>query len=252
MSVVNDVHSRLNETLVDVVVPVDSLESIGTALDLARSTRRQVSIAGGRHAMGGQQFCSGGVVFDTRPLAGVLSIDEERGLIEVEAGIQWPALIDALALTPWGSARSRRGPTTSASAAPSLRTHGRGLTYGPFVSDIESLVVGADGVARRAHATRTRPLPASSAAATASSASSTRRRSARSSPQGRAHRPPRARERARRALRRADRRGLPLRRLPVRDRPRVPRLPPARDLLLLPAAPDDTALGADHKLSAED
>ena len=35
-----------------------------------RATRGPpVSIAGGRHAMGGQQFCSGGVLLDTRPLS---------------------------------------------------------------------------------------------------------------------------------------------------------------------------------------
>jgi hypothetical protein len=56
MSVVNDVHSSLNQTTVDEVVPVGSLESIGTALERARSSNLPVSIAGGRHAMGGQQF----------------------------------------------------------------------------------------------------------------------------------------------------------------------------------------------------
>jgi hypothetical protein len=40
MTVVNDVRSRLNATEVATVVPVDYLESIGTAPDLARSTRR--------------------------------------------------------------------------------------------------------------------------------------------------------------------------------------------------------------------
>jgi hypothetical protein len=40
MTVVNDVHSKLNATEVSTVVPVDSLESIGATLDLARSTRR--------------------------------------------------------------------------------------------------------------------------------------------------------------------------------------------------------------------
>jgi hypothetical protein len=40
MTVVNDVHSQLNATEVDTVVPVDSLESIGAALDLDRSERR--------------------------------------------------------------------------------------------------------------------------------------------------------------------------------------------------------------------
>jgi FAD/FMN-containing dehydrogenase len=93
---VNDVHSRLNETTVDSVVPVDSLESIGTATARAAETGTPVAVAGGRHAMGGQQFCSAGTVLDTRPLSRVLSLDSQHGLVEVEAGIQWPALIDAL------------------------------------------------------------------------------------------------------------------------------------------------------------
>ena len=151
MSVVNDVHSRLNETEVDAVVPVDSLESIGAALDLARSTRRPVAIAGGRHAMGGQQFCSGGVVLDTRPMSRALSIDEERGLVEVEAGIQWPALVDALADTPWAIRQKQTGADDLCiGGAVSANAHGRGLTYGPFSSDLESLVVVApDGIVRR-------------------------------------------------------------------------------------------------------
>jgi FAD/FMN-containing dehydrogenase len=151
MTLVNDVHSRLNETEVDGVVPVDSLESIGAALASAHSARRPVSVAGGRHAMGGQQFCTGGVVLDTRPLAGVLAIDEERGLVEVEAGIQWPALVDALAPTPWAIRQKQTGADDLCiGGAVSANVHGRGLGYSPFVSDVESLVVvGADGVARR-------------------------------------------------------------------------------------------------------
>ena len=147
---VNDVHSRLNETDVNAVVPVDSLESIGTALDFARSTGRPISIAGGRHAMGGQQFCSGGVLLDTRPLARVLSLDEQRGLVEVEAGIRWPALVDALADTPWSIRQKQTGADDlSIGGAVSANVHGRGLAYGPFIADIESLVVvGADGVVR--------------------------------------------------------------------------------------------------------
>src|SRR5262245_24800934 len=147
---VNDVHSKLNETLVDAVVPVDSLESIGTALDLARSARRPVAIAGGRHSMGGQQFASGGVVLDTRPLSRVLSLDDERGLVEVEAGIQWPALVDALADTPWAIRQKQTGADDLCiGGAVSSTVHGRGLAYAPFVADIERLVVvGADGVAR--------------------------------------------------------------------------------------------------------
>ena len=148
--VVNDVHSLLNPTTVDEVVPVDSLESIGTALSRARSAGRPVSVAGGRHSMGGQQFCSAGVVLDTRPMSRVLSVDEERGLVEVEAGIQWPALIDALSDTPWAIRQKQTGADDLCiGGAVSSNVHGRGLTYGPFISDLESLVVvGPDGVAR--------------------------------------------------------------------------------------------------------
>ncbi|HEU5206606.1 MAG TPA: FAD-binding oxidoreductase [Gaiellaceae bacterium] len=150
MTVVNDVHSRLNETTVDAVVPVDSLDSIAAALASARTAGRPASIAGGRHAMGGQQFCTGGVLLDTRPLAGVVAIDDERGLVEVEAGIQWPSLIDALARTSWAIRQKQTGADDLCiGGAISANVHGRGLTYKPFVDDVESLVlVGVDGVAR--------------------------------------------------------------------------------------------------------
>ena len=149
-AVVNDVHSRLNETEVGEVVEVGSLEDVREALARARSAGRPVSIAGGRHAMGGQQFCTGGVLLETRPLSRVLSLDEERGVIEIEAGIQWPALIDGLADSTWTIRQKQTGADDlSIGGAVSANVHGRGLTYGPFVADIERLVVvGADGVTR--------------------------------------------------------------------------------------------------------
>ena len=149
-TLVNDVHSRLNETAVDGVVPVDSLESIGAALEEARDSGTPVSIAGGRHAMGGQQFCSGGILLDTRPSSRVLALDLERGIVEVEAGIQWPALIDALADSPWAIRQKQTGADDLClGGAVSANVHGRGLTFGPFVDDLESLVVvGPDGAVR--------------------------------------------------------------------------------------------------------
>jgi len=62
---VNDVHSRLDETVVDEIVPVGSLEDVRAALDRAHASGKPVSIAGGRHAIGGQQFWPGGVLLDT-------------------------------------------------------------------------------------------------------------------------------------------------------------------------------------------
>src|SRR5918999_4851847 len=87
---VNDIHSQLNETAVADVVAVDSLEAIQRAI---ATTELPVAVCGGRHAMGGQQFCAGGLLLDTRPLARVLDFDRENGAIEVEAGSRWRALL---------------------------------------------------------------------------------------------------------------------------------------------------------------
>ena len=157
---VNDVHSRLNETAVDEVVPVGSLEDVCAALGRAHASGKPVSIAGGRHAMGGQQFCTGGVLLDTRPLSRVLSLDDERGLVEIEAGIQWPALVDALADSSWTIRQKQTGADDlSIGGAVSANVHGRGLAYGPFIADIESLVVvGPDGIARTCSRNENRDL----------------------------------------------------------------------------------------------
>lgn len=82
---VNDVHSKLNAVDVAEVVAVDSLDAIRAAL---AGSDLPVAIAGGRHSMGGQQFCAAGLLLNTRPLDRVLEFDNERGVIEVEAGMQ--------------------------------------------------------------------------------------------------------------------------------------------------------------------
>src|SRR2546429_8148729 len=87
VATVNDIHSELNETVVEEVVALDSLDSIQAAVRAAGESGAPVAIAGGRHAMGGQQFCAGGRLLDTRGLDRVLDFDRERGVIEVEAEI---------------------------------------------------------------------------------------------------------------------------------------------------------------------
>jgi FAD/FMN-containing dehydrogenase len=144
---VNDVHSQLNRTDVADVVAVDSLEAIQAALQFARRQRKPVAVAGGRHAMGGQQFCSGGVLLDTRGLNRVLAVDGHRGTIEVEAGMQWPRLLKVLQDASITFAQKQTGADDlSMGGAVSANVHGRGLTMRPFIADVESLVVvGADG-----------------------------------------------------------------------------------------------------------
>ena len=112
---VNDIHAQLNPKYVDRIVPVDSLATIRTALASARRDRKSVCIAGGRHAMGGQQFGEDAVLLDLRPFRRVLGLDAEAGIVEVEAGIQWPDLVGWLleiqAGRPrqWGIAQKQTG-----------------------------------------------------------------------------------------------------------------------------------------------
>ena len=54
--VVNDIHSQLNPTRVREVVRAGTATDIGRAIWEAESAGLSICIAGGRHAMGAQQF----------------------------------------------------------------------------------------------------------------------------------------------------------------------------------------------------
>ena len=132
--------------------------------------------------MGGQQFASGGVLLDTQSYRAIRHFDRERGLIEVESGIQWPELIAWLvdhqigAERQWGIRQKQTGADRlSIGGAVAANVHGRGLTLRPFVGDVESLTLidRERRAARRAAAPRTRSSSRSSAAAMGCSASST-------------------------------------------------------------------------------
>ena len=154
MRLVNDVHSQLNEARVAEVVAVRGPEQLQEAVTSARARGLPVAVAGGRHAMGGQQFCTDGVLLDTRQLDRVLSFDRERGLIEVEAGIQWPALLEYLQREgdrAWSIAQKQTGADRlSVGGAIAANVHGRGLSMRPFVADVEELtLVDSSGKLRR-------------------------------------------------------------------------------------------------------
>src|SRR5689334_6953329 len=121
---VNDVHSQLNRTWVADVSKPRSIDELRAALGGSKA----VSIAGGRHSMGGQQFASNATLVDMNGLTRVLAIDHERGIVDVEAGIQWPALITALKTTPWAIRQKQTGADRlSIGGALGSNVHGRGL-----------------------------------------------------------------------------------------------------------------------------
>ncbi|HKH43722.1 MAG TPA: FAD-binding oxidoreductase [Thermoanaerobaculia bacterium] len=157
MPLVNDIHSALNETRVRRIVEAGSTDAAVRAVCEARREGIAVSVAGGRHAMGAQQFGTDTLLVDTRPLSRILSFDPERGLVEAEAGILWPALLDGyLALQngapcSWGIAQKQTGADRlSVGGTLGANGHGRGLTLPPFVADVEAFtLVDAAGEVRR-------------------------------------------------------------------------------------------------------
>ncbi len=165
-TLVNDLHSALNPTRVAGTVRVRSVGDIQRALWMAERLGMAVSIAGGRHAMGGQQFGEGTLLLDMCGFQSVLTFDAERGLLEVEAGIQWPELIqwllDAQAgrTHTWGILQKQTGADRlSLGGALSANIHGRGLRIRPIISDIESFsLVAADGEVRQCSRTENSDL----------------------------------------------------------------------------------------------
>jgi FAD/FMN-containing dehydrogenase len=143
---VNDVQSRLNATRVEQILRPDSVEALQAAL--TERPDRVFSLAGGRHAMGGQQFGAGTTLLDMRDCNHVLNFDRERGLLEVQAGIEWPELLAYLHREQEGQAKplSIRQKQTGIDRVTlggtlSANGHGRGLRFPPIVDDVESFVL---------------------------------------------------------------------------------------------------------------
>ncbi|MGH7846959.1 MAG: FAD-binding protein [Candidatus Binatia bacterium] len=154
---VNDIHSQLNLTRVHRVVAPSSVESIQGAIRHARAEGRAISIAGGMHAMGGQQFGTGATLLDMRRMNRVLDFDAEKGLVEVEAGIQWPELVGYLIARQqnqerqWGIIQKQTGADRLCiGGALAANVHGRGVHLKPIIADVESFTfVDAEGNIRR-------------------------------------------------------------------------------------------------------
>jgi FAD/FMN-containing dehydrogenase len=149
----NDVQSQLNSTPVHRVIRPTSIEEIEEAIVLSRNSQRPISVAGGRHSMGGQQFGKDALHLDMTGMNRVLTLDEERGLVTAEAGIQWPDLIEGLhgrqvgRPDPWTIREKQTGvDAVTLGGSLSSNVHGRGLTSPPIVHDVESFqLMDADG-----------------------------------------------------------------------------------------------------------
>jgi hypothetical protein len=145
---VNDVQSQLNPTRVHRIVRPTTIDAIQAALLEARREARAVTAAGGRHSMGGQQFGTDAVLLDMKRFKRVLRFDRDKGHIEVEAGIEWPGLIEYLEraqkgqVKQWGIRQKQTGvDEVSIGGSLASNVHGRGLRFPPIISDVESFVL---------------------------------------------------------------------------------------------------------------
>ena len=154
--VLNDVQSQLNRTVVKGVLKPESSEQLTKALEQAADSQLNISQAGGRHSMGGQQFGADNLHLDMTSLNKVLDLDTERGLVTVQAGIQWPELIQELFQRqpedpqPWTIREKQTGvDAVTIGGAVSSNIHGRSLAHAPFVSDVESFkLIDVNGVSQ--------------------------------------------------------------------------------------------------------
>ena len=142
---VNDVHSRMNATRVARVAAPETLDELREAMQQGLDDGLRIAVAGGRHAMGGQQFAADGLLIDMRAMNRVEALDDERGLVTVEAGIDWIRLVHHLlwagAGNPeaWSIIQKQTGADClTIGGALASNIHGRGLSLRPFAADIES------------------------------------------------------------------------------------------------------------------
>jgi FAD/FMN-containing dehydrogenase len=147
------VHSRLNRTAVAAVLVPRTIGELQAIVRRAAGSGTGLAVCGGRHAMGGQQFAAGVPLVDTTSLNRVVDLDPERGVVTIEAGIDWVRLVNHLVWAAAGGARGWgiRQKQTGADrltlgGALAANIHGRGLRMPPIVADVESFeIVNAAG-----------------------------------------------------------------------------------------------------------
>ena len=143
---VNDVHGRLNPTTMRSVSRPATAADVADALKHSARQGRSVSVAGARHAMGGQQFLTDGLLLDMRSMRALRELDTRRGVAVVEAGVAWPDLVAALRAAqpndaqPWTIVQKQTGANElTVGGAVACNAHGRGLRLAPLVQQIEAL-----------------------------------------------------------------------------------------------------------------
>ncbi|HZV89534.1 MAG TPA: FAD-binding oxidoreductase [Candidatus Binatus sp.] len=153
---VNDVHTGLNPTWVASISRPTSVAEVQSLVKDCGKHSRLISVSGSRHATGGQQFATQSVLLDMRAMNRVIGLDDKTGVLHVEAGIEWPELIQGyLSLqkenVSWGIRQKQGGADRmSLGGTLSANAHGHSLGSPPIIGDVEWIqVVTADGSVKK-------------------------------------------------------------------------------------------------------
>ena len=153
---VNDVHTGLSPTWVASISRPTSVAEVQSLVKDCGKHSRVISVSGSRHATGGQQFATQSVLLDMRAMNRVIGLDDKTGVLHVEAGIEWPELIQGyLSLqkenVSWGIRQKQGGADRmSLGGALSANAHGHSLGSPPIIGDLEWIqVVTADGSVKK-------------------------------------------------------------------------------------------------------
>lgn len=145
---VNDIHSQLNRTRVARLFSPKTAQDLRSVVEYAKTHHKAVSVCGRRHSMGGQQFGTDDLLIDMTSMNHILEFDRERGIIEVEGGIEWPELLDYLRREQegqdkqWGIVQKQTGADRlSIGGALASNVHGRGLRFKPIIDQVESFTL---------------------------------------------------------------------------------------------------------------
>lgn len=152
---VNDTHSLLNPTRVAEIHRVTNTGEIVSLVRSAAKREMKVAVCGARHAMGGQQFATDGLLIDMTGMNQILELDADKGVVTIQAGINWQQLIEGLKQIQsevpkehtWVIAQKPTGADDlTLGGSLSANVHGRGLTMKPLISDVEEFsLIDVDG-----------------------------------------------------------------------------------------------------------
>jgi FAD/FMN-containing dehydrogenase len=139
--IVNDA-SRLNHTEGVEVWPIPSdaptaEEQLVRLLTRARKEKLPVSIAGARHSMGGHTISPGGIAIDMLPFH-AMTLDEQAGILHVQAGARWSEIIPYLDKRGWSVAVMQSNDSFSVGGSISVNCHGWQQNHAPIASTVES------------------------------------------------------------------------------------------------------------------